>query len=128
MPEQVRPTPKQPWSPTGIAVLTLIFSPVAGGILHGLNYGRLGRRPLQRFAVSRNLFAGVLLILWAWFLPGLARSGASLFFAAYFYKTQGEAFHRHLSEGGGKGSLSVAVLVCLLVLLLVLLLAPGLPG
>lgn len=125
--ERDRPRPKQPWSPTGIAVLTLIFSPIAGGILHGLNYGRLGQRPFQRFALSRNLFAGVLLIAWGWLLPDLNSLGISFLFAAYFYKTQEEAFRQHLSAGGGKGSLIVAGLISLLVLIPVLLLALGLP-
>jgi hypothetical protein len=30
------------WSPAGIALLTAVLDPLAGGILHGLNYGRLG--------------------------------------------------------------------------------------
>jgi hypothetical protein len=104
----------KPWSPTAIAVLTLVFSPVAGGVLHALNYGRLGRGEFRRYALACNLFAGTWLVA---LLLGTSFStlGASLFFAAYFYKTQEEHFQEHLLQGGKKASVFMAILVSLVV-------------
>src|SRR5262245_26977389 len=108
--------PGAPWSPTGIAVLTLVFSPLAGGILHGLNYGRLGQPLYRRFILSRNLLAAGLFVLFS-SLPNLSRPGLaiaiSLFFAAYFYKTQERAFQSHRSQGGRKASFLVPVVLYL---------------
>lgn len=106
--------PPGPWNPTSIAVLTLIASPLVGGIFHSLNYGRLGRRHLQSYAFFRNFLAGSLLIACHWLLPYLAFNGISFLFAAYFYKTQEEDFRRYISQGGKKSSL---VIVNALVLL-----------
>jgi hypothetical protein len=101
------------WSPTGIAVLTLIFSPVLGGILHALNYPRLGRPGLRRFSLWRNLLAAALIFLPALLdlrLPG-GQMMASLFCAAYFYKTQGFLFDAHRTAGGPKASLALPILL-----------------
>jgi hypothetical protein len=104
----------KPWSPTAIAVLTLVFSPVVGGVLHALNYGRLGRSELRRYALASNLFASTWLVV---LLLGTSRSslGVSLLFAAYFYKTQEEYFQEHLLQGGKKSSLPMVILVALVV-------------
>jgi hypothetical protein len=34
--------PRSAWSPTGIAIVSLLLSPIPGGVLHALNYRRLG--------------------------------------------------------------------------------------
>lgn len=97
------PAVQPPWSPTGIAVLSVVVSPLLGGILHGLNYERLGRPELKRFALARNLLsATALLLFWNLDMP---TSFASLFMAAYFYKTQEEPFLRAVPAGGRKASL-----------------------
>jgi hypothetical protein len=116
---------KRPWSPLSIAVLTLIFSPVAGGLLHGLNYERLGRQELQSFALCRNLVAGTGILVFFVLLGAQPSSGivVSLLFAAYFYKTQEEPFQDHLSQGGKKGSLLMAILLAILTAMLAAILA-----
>jgi len=109
---------KEPWSPLAIAILTLVFSPMVGGVLHGLNCERLGRPGFQRFVLSRNLVASAGTIFIPFLLgagTSFGFSGASLFFAAYFYKTQERLFQDHLSQGGEKGSLLVAILWAILV-------------
>lgn len=104
----------KPWNPTTIAVLTLVFSPVVGGVLHALNYGRLGRGEFRRYALARNLFASTMLL--ATLLgTSFSRLGVSLFFASYFYKTQEEHFQEHLLQGGKKASVLMAILVSLVV-------------
>jgi hypothetical protein len=112
-------SPRAPWSPTGIALLTLFCSPLAGGILHGLNYGRLGQPVYRRFALARNLLAAMLMLFPTLFLKESYSLGASLFFAVFYYKTQEEAFQRHLSQGGKKGSIFMAILLSLAVLIMV---------
>jgi hypothetical protein len=110
---------RAPWSPTGIALLTLFCSPLAGGILHGLNYGRLGQPIYRRFALARNLLAALLMLFPTLLLKESYSLGTSLFFAAFYYKTQEAAFQRHLSRGGKKGSIFMAILLSLAVLIVV---------
>jgi hypothetical protein len=106
---------RNPWSPTVIAVLTMVFSPLAGGVLHGLNCARLGQGHLRRFVLARNLLAGLLFLLLATAVGRLAPPiGVSWLFAAYFYKTQESGFQACLSEGREKGSLMAAILIALL--------------
>lgn len=116
--ETRKPNPKSPWSPTGIAVLTLFFSPFVGGILHGLNYGRLGQPLYRRFVLTRNLLAAILLIVFS-NLPSLSHPGllitTTLLFSAYFYKTQEQAFQSHRSQGGGKASFLLPILLSVIV-------------
>jgi len=117
--DELRP----PWSPTGIALVTLLLSPIPGGILHALNYERLGVPARKRLALFSNLIAGVALFVVpstgsAIFLP---RSGVALLFAAYFYKSQERLFQAHLSLGGRKASLLLPV--CLTILTVVILVA-----
>lgn len=97
------PAVRPPWSPFGIAVLSVLVSPLLGGILHGLNYERLGRPDLKRLVLFRNLVAGSALLLLGFLKMPLGL--ASLFLAAYFYKTQEEAFLRAVPAGGRKASL-----------------------
>ncbi len=109
-----------------MAMLTVIFNPLVGGVLHGLNYSLLGRRELRRFMLSRNLVAGAGLLLLPFFLGGpvsVNGFGASLFFAAYFYKTQEGLFRDHLSKGGEKGSVLIAILWAILITIPVWILA-----
>ncbi len=106
------------WSPTGIALVSLLFSPLPGGILHALNYSRLGTPGRRRLALFSNLIAGTVL-----FFPPLTpaiRISASLFAAAYFYKTQEHLFLAHRSSGGRKASLAVPVVLTLVVAVILL--------
>jgi hypothetical protein len=109
-----------PWSPFAIAMLTLFFSPIVGGVLHGLNYARLGQGRLRRFVLARNLLASLLLVLLNLAVhagPGLGPTAVNLFFAAYFYKSQEGLFQDCLAQGGKKASLLKAILIALLVAL-----------
>lgn len=128
------PAARRPWNPTVIAVVTLLFSPLVGGVLHGLNEGRLGLGGVRRFAVVRNLLAGALVILLVraprpssgttlFFPSGIPALAPALFFASYFYKTQAERFQGHLSSGGERGALIVPLVLSCLGALLVALLA-----
>jgi hypothetical protein len=105
--------PRLPWSPTGIAIVTLILSPLPGGILHALNYVRLGvpsRRPVALFT---NLFSGISLLLLPYFLQPSAgwRLAGNLFLAVYFFKSQDCHFQTHRSAGGTKASLVLPVIL-----------------
>ena len=108
---------RKPWSPTTVAVLTLVFSPLSGGVLHALNYGRLGQDGLRGFTLARNLLAATLLLIFLGVtMPQFgSQLGATFLFASYFYKSQEDPFRQHLAQGGKKGSVLMAVLVSLLV-------------
>lgn len=103
---------RAPWSPTGIALVTLVVSPVAGAILHALNYPRLGWPQRWRLALFSNLITPLVFVL----IGMLGSSGSSnlvisLFLAAYFYKTQAPLFERHRAAGGSKASLVLPVIL-----------------
>jgi hypothetical protein len=103
---------RPPWSPLGIAVLTLLFSPLPAGILHALNYRRLGWTGRVWLAVAADLLAALLLTylileteLWGWV--------SSIFLATWFYKTQQPSFRKHRADGGGKASILPPMLLSL---------------
>lgn len=118
---------RPPWSPTGIALLTLLISPFVGAVLHALNYHRLGVPERWRLTLFANLVPAML-VLWS---ATRGSSGGSiwrweiaLLLAAYFYKTQEGRFRRHRAGGGRRGSLFLpAVLLILAMLVLGALLA-----
>jgi hypothetical protein len=120
-------SPKEPrsaWSPTGIAIVSLLLSPLPGGVLHALNYARLGNPGRRRLALFSNLITATVLLFPS--LPPGFRISASLFAAAYFYKTQEQLFLAHRSGGGRKASLAVPVVLTIaaaLALLVVFFLA-----
>ena len=106
---------RPPWSPTAIALATLLLSPLPGAILHALNYGRLGLPHRTKLVLFTNLFAATI------FLPLAARTGTyitllpvSMFFASHFFKTQEDRYRRHRSEGGKKARFLLPVLVSLI--------------
>jgi len=110
-----------PWSPTGVAVVTLLVHPLFGGVLHALNWPRLGRLQRKKLDLWRNLLIGAIVVM----LTVLAPESRSLrwsityFVAIDFYKSQAAPFADHLASGGRRRSLlrPIAFLVlCLLVL------------
>lgn len=116
------PGARLPWSPTGIALITLLFSPLPGGILHAMNYARLGQPERTRLALASNLITTTILFFVTFYAERSLRAVtwlAAITIAAYFYKSQDELFRRHQSAGGQKaslllpGTLSVVVLVIL---------------
>jgi len=113
---------RRPWNPTGIALITVLLSPLPGGIVHALNERRLGREDRWRSALYRNLTAGLVVL-------GLALVGGptriitlllSLMIGIWFYKSQAAAFARHLEEGGQKAPFTVPLLIALTFVVLVL--------
>ena len=98
---------RRPWSPTQIAMLSLLLTPLSGGILHALNYARLGAPARKRLALFSNLITGTAVLLPSFFLraPLGASLGMAMFASAYFYKSQAQLFQAHLSRGGRKASL-----------------------
>jgi hypothetical protein len=111
--------PRSAWSPTGIALVSLLLSPLPGGVLHALNYARLGAPGLRRLALFSNLITAAAL-----FLPSLPlgfRISLSLFAASYFYKTQERLFLAHRSGGGRKASLAVPVVLTIAAALVLLM-------
>lgn len=111
------------WSPTGIALLSLILTPMAGGVLYGLNERKLGRVRTWRLALLSSVTAAILVDLFQLAtddrLPGVGLI-AHLLFAAFFYKTQAVPFARHLQAGGRKASLVLpAILTLVLAVLLI---------
>ncbi len=97
------------YSPTQVAVASLLGSSVAGGILIGLNERALGNASpfLKPLVVSGGIVLAILLIgqllpeSFPTFVFGLAQ-----FFAMKVYvdATQGTTFREHVEAGGLRGS------------------------
>jgi Tetratricopeptide repeat len=99
---------RAPWSPTGIALISVLFSPLPGGILHALNYSRLGQPGRQGLALTSNLITTAILFLAFFFASGRFQFLVlivSILIAAYFYKSQEHLFRQYRSTGGQKASL-----------------------
>lgn len=113
-----------PWSPTGIAVVSLLLSPLPGGVLHALNYARLGHPERKRLVLFSNLITGTAVLFIPALLPGtFSRPAAAFLIAAYFYKSQEQLFQAYCSQGSPKASLlKPVVLSVVLILVLVFIL------
>lgn len=109
---------RAPWSPMGIAIITVLLSPLSGGVLHALNYARLGQPERRRLALASNLITTTLLFFvtsYAGLMRGLAWATA-LIIAAYFYNSQEGLFRRYRSAGGQKASLLLPGILSVIVL------------
>jgi hypothetical protein len=115
--------PRHPWSPTAIALTTLLLSPIPGGILHALNYARLGHPERGRLALFANLgaAAAVVFIVPVLMTAPMTRWAAAILLAAYFYKSQESTFQAYRSKGGQAASIWVPVAVTLGFFLLLLI-------
>ncbi len=97
----------RPWSPNVIALITIFLSMLPGGILHGLNYERLGYPQKKKMALTSNVIIAVFLIYFSFLteLPRLLPLVLNLGYAGYFYKSQDLLFDNYLKKGGKKGSI-----------------------
>ena len=97
----------RPWSPSVISLITALFSILPGGILHAMNYARLGYPQKKRLVLVSNIIMSVFLI----FLSLLTNMHYLFFlvinlaYAGYFFKSQDSIFQNHIEKGGKKGSL-----------------------
>ena len=118
MPEPTSPpiAPPRVWSPFGITWISLLLSPLTGGVLHALNERSLGRERSWRATLYRNLLLGVLLLrpglLKLTMGPGSLRAG-NMLIAMYFYKSQSDLFAQHVATGGAPARFGIPVLVTL---------------
>ena len=125
-PVRPQPAPQGLWSPFGIAWISILLSPLIGGILYALNERRFGL-PIWRLTLYRNLLAGALFITISTLLKEsplpLLPLVANIFFGMYFYKSQDGLFARHLEAGGGKARFGIPVLLTLVFVLMQLLIS-----
>ena len=115
---------RAPWSPTGIALITVLFSPFPGGILHAINYARLGQPERKYLALSLNLITAIILFLAAFYAQRPLQVliwAASIAVAIYFYKSQDELFRRHRSAGGQRASLILPGIISLIGLVILVI-------
>jgi uncharacterized membrane protein YfcA len=99
-------TKLQPWSPNLIAIITILFSMIPGGILHAFNYSRLGHPQRKKSALLSNVTMAVFLILVSIHteLPYIFFLVINLAYAGYFFKSQDSIFQDYIKKGGKKGS------------------------
>lgn len=122
-PVRPQPAPQGLWSPFGIAWISILLSPLIGGILYALNERRFGL-PIWRLTLYRNLLAGAMLITISLILESpLPPLAANIFFGLYFYKSQLGLFARNLDAGGGKARFRIPILLTLAFALLQILIS-----
>ncbi len=105
--------PGSAWSPKAIAFISAFFTFLPAGIMHAINYERLGypekkKRHLIMTLVGFPVFLGAIL-----FTAGYEEVTRGFFsaihvgIAGFFYKDQQVLFRRHLHRGGKKAHLRV---------------------
>jgi hypothetical protein len=115
---QPQADPRGAWSPGGLARVAILLSLLPAAILHALNYERLGRPELMRFALIRNL-VGVLIGYATSFLfdEGWALIWILMFTIACaicFQNSQYALYEEHLRRGGRRASIILPALGWLL--------------
>ncbi len=109
-------TELRPWSPSVISLITALFSILPGGILHAMNYARLGYPQKKKSALVSNVIMSVFLIVLSLLtnLHHLFFLVINLAYAGYFFKSQDSIFQNHVKKGGKKGSLIGPIILSVL--------------
>jgi len=112
---------KPPWSPRAVGVISFFFSFVAGGILLGLNYERLGQPEKKVPAIALSALAFAALFGVAMVLPDDSRVADQLLrwtnigAAVGLAQVQKQAYQAHVARGGATASPWPVVGICLAV-------------
>jgi tetratricopeptide (TPR) repeat protein len=94
---------------------------VPGGVLHALNYARLGYPQKKKMALISNATIAILILFLSVSteLPHLFFLVINLAYAGYFYKSQDSLFDRYIKKGGIKGSIVGPVISSILITALI---------
>lgn len=118
------PTGKPPWSPRAIGFIGFFFSFLAGGILAGLNYERLGHpeKKIATIAISVVGFVGfmvaVALLPEGSFLDRIS-NWVNIGVAIGLGQLQKTEYERHVANGGETASPWPVVGICLAAVLVI---------
>lgn len=115
---------KPPWNPAWIATITILFSVLPGGILHALNYERLGLHQKKKANLITNLLLFIFIFMASTMLQEMRFGLFQLVFhiacASHFYKSQTNLFQRHLADNGTKASIWFPLFISFLGWLLIM--------
>jgi hypothetical protein len=117
VPPQTNPPPLPPahklYDVGAVGVATLLGTPVAGSILMALNYRRLGKTRAAVMTFLAGIGVTVFDIAAFFFLPGAWRWALPLVgvLTTFYFaiKVQGPLVKQHVSQGGKRGSLLIAL-------------------
>ena len=106
--------PESAWSPNAIAVISFFFTLLPAGIMHAINYERLGHREKKKSTlvwviVGFIVWIAVILLMPEFDGSGAGFLGAQVGIAMYFHRSQQQMFQQHLSRGGKKAPLGIPV-------------------
>lgn len=115
------------FSPTVIAVHTVLFTPLVGGVLGAVNWRRLGERGKARNDLLLGVGATAVLVLvatlwperWGDAVPRGGGIGLTVAMAMGLYRSHRPAFEAHLARGGGKAAFWPATLAGIVWILVV---------
>ncbi|MFQ5664314.1 MAG: tetratricopeptide repeat protein [Terriglobia bacterium] len=104
--------PGSAWSPKAISFISFFFTFLPAGIMHAINYERLGYPEKKKLRLIL-VIVGFIVFTAAIFLTPDNRSTRQIFAAinlgisAFFYQDQKAIFQQHLSRGGKKAPIRV---------------------
>jgi tetratricopeptide (TPR) repeat protein len=120
---------RRPWNPVAVLIVSLFCTPLPGGILHALNYARLGQAARVKSTLITNLLLAMIIVLVSYRSSMMARRdlqmqllGLFLTIVAsiYFYRSQVQLFRARMAQGvksGGWVTPALLGVVCVGVLL-----------
>ena len=100
---------KRPWSPRALGWISFVFSFLAGGVLLGLNYERLGQPEKKVSTIALTLACFAAFIGVSWVLPDDSAFERVLRWlnigaAIVVGRLQKDAYSRHVERGGETAS------------------------
>ncbi len=104
--------PGSAWSPKAISFISVFFTFLPAGIMHAINYGRLGYPDKKKQRLMITLVGFPFFLAASLFAAGneLTSQGVVAIYGAiavFFYTDQRVLFRRHLHRGGKKAPLGV---------------------
>ncbi len=105
-------TQRRPWNPLAILLVSLFCTPLPGGILHALNYSRLGRPAQVRPTLISNVLMALIIVFIGYRSSMMARPDyqmkllglfLTVVVSIHFYRSQVRTFRAQLAQGGRSG-------------------------
>jgi len=118
MPPSSTDKKKNPWSPVFVGILTFFASPLAGGILLGLNYKRYGLPKRTPRVIFFSFLLLIVLIFLAVIFQDLPFAGEvftaiNLVIAILYGRSQKGFYQIHLATGGKAASIFWPLAICI---------------
>ena len=114
-----------PWNPAGIAVISAFFTILPAGVIHALNYDRLGLPERKKSSLLFTLMLSLAIVLLAikTDLPNFIFLFFNLYLCIHYQNSQSSFFKAHIMNGGQKASLFKPVIYSVLSVIILTIIA-----